>query len=85
MKLAMIMLCAALLCACGGGHKEKTFSQEENVENMSGATVETEFIDSIIATDWMRRYVDSLSVGCVWGKALKRKWICYQIHFSVGW
>ena len=26
------MLCAAMLCACGGGHKEKTYSHEENVE-----------------------------------------------------
>ena len=32
MKKTMIILCAAMLCACGGGHKEKNFSREENVE-----------------------------------------------------
>ena len=32
MKKLMILFCAAMLCACGGGHKEKTYSHEENVE-----------------------------------------------------
>ena len=32
MKKAMILLCAAMLCACGGGHKQKTYSHKENVE-----------------------------------------------------
>ena len=33
MKKTMIILCAVLmLCACGGDHKEKTYSREENVE-----------------------------------------------------
>ena len=47
-----------MLCAYGGGHKEKTYSHEENVEDMCGASVERDIIDSIVATDWMRRYVD---------------------------
>ena len=73
MKKTMIMFCAAMLCVCGVDHKEKNFSQEENADYVRGESLKRDIIDSIIATDWMHRYVDFSRVGCILEEALKRR------------
>ena len=53
------MLCAALqLCACGGGHKEKTYSHEENVEYLCALTHDSPDDLEYLSDGWIDTIAD---------------------------